>query len=88
MFVQVKGAQIAILLEACAFSKQPEKCFTYFWFPVENREEPIKSVLCVCPCVRHRLSQKPPEDFSETWHEVGDRNVRNVHVFFISMGPT
>ena len=23
----------------------------FFWFPVENREEPIKSVLSVCMCI-------------------------------------
>ena len=33
--------------------------FIYFWFPVENREEPIKSVLSVRPSVCHGLSQKP-----------------------------
>ena len=45
-------------------------CRTYwvgpaFWFPVENREEPIKSVLCgVRPVsVRHGLSQKPLRGF-------------------------
>ena len=49
-----------------------------FWSPVENREGPIKSVLCVCVCpfVRLGLSQKPLRGFSETWHEVGGKKCK------------
>ena len=47
-----------------------------FWYPVENREEPIKSVLSVRPSMRpsetHYLRNRS-EDFSETRHEVGGK---------------
>ena len=54
-----------------------------FWFPVENREEPIKSLLsvclfvclCVCLCVTDYL-RNCSEDFSETWHEVGGKKCK------------
>ena len=52
----------------------------FFWFPVENREEPINSVLSVRPSVRpsvrasvtHYLRNRS-EDFSETRHKVGGK---------------
>ena len=55
-----------------------------FWFPIENREEPIKSVLCgvrvvsVTDYLRNRS-----EDFSETRHEVGGQKCkkRSMAVF-------
>ena len=46
-----------------------------FWFPVENREEPIKSVLCVCVSVTDYLRNRS-EDFSETRHEVGGKKCK------------
>ena len=47
-----------------------------FWFPVENREEPIKSVLCgVRVCVTDYLRNRS-EDFSETRHEVGGQKCK------------
>ena len=58
-----------------------------FWFPVENREEPIKSVLSVCVSVRVSVTdylRNRSEDFSETRHEVGGKKCkkRSTAVFF------
>ena len=46
-----------------------------FWFPVENREEPIESVLSVCASVTDYLRNRS-EDFSETRHEVGGQKCK------------
>ena len=68
-------------------SKDPRVCQGCFWSPVENREEPIKSVLCVCPSVRVSVTdylRNRSEDFSETWHEVGGKKCkkRSTAAFF------
>ena len=47
-----------------------------FWFPVENREEPIKSVLCVHPVSVTDYLRNRSEDFSETRHEVGGQKCK------------
>ena len=50
-----------------------------YWFPVENREESIKSVLCVRPSVRAcdtDYLRNRSEDFSETRHEVGGKTCK------------
>ena len=47
-----------------------------YWFPVENREEPIKSLMCVCLCVCVSVTdylRNRSDDFSKTWHEVGGK---------------
>ena len=60
-------------------SKDPRVCQgcsgLFFWFPVENREEPIKSVLSVLPCVTDYLRNRS-EDLSETRHEVGGQKCK------------
>ena len=61
--------------------------YCLYWFPVENREEPIKSVLsvraCVRPSVTHYLRNRS-EDFSETRHKVGGKKChkRSTAAFF------
>ena len=55
-----------------------------YWFPIENREEPIKSVVSVRPvCVTDYLRNRS-EDFSETRHEVGGKKCkkRSTDAFF------
>ena len=47
-----------------------------FWFPVENREEPINSVLSVCPCGVTDYLRNRSEDYSETRHEVGGKKCK------------
>ena len=54
--------------------------FCPIWFPVENREEPIKSVLSVCQSVCVSVTdylRNRSEDFSETRHEVGGKKCKN-----------
>ena len=55
--------------------------YTCFWFPVENREEPIKSVLCVCVsgvCATRIISETAPRIFPKPGMKLGVKNVRNV----------
>ena len=52
----------------------------FYWFPVENREEPIKSVLSVRPCVRPTriISETALRIFPKPGTKLGVKNVRNV----------
>ena len=58
-------------------SKKPPGAF---WFPVENREEPIKSVLSVRACVRvsRIISETAQRIFPKPGMKFGVKNVRNV----------
>ena len=51
-----------------------------YWFPVENREEPIKSVLSARPSVRATriISETAPRIFPKPGTKLGVKNVRNV----------
>ena len=71
-------------------SKDPRVCqgcfYGYFWFPVENREEPIKPVLCVC--VLRIISETAPRIFLKPGMKLGVKNVRNVaRPVFLDFGP-
>ena len=54
------------------------KVFHSLLVPVENREEPIKSVLCVCVCPSRIISETVPRIFPKPGMKLGVKNVRNV----------
>ena len=60
--------------------KNANKGIFNFWFPVENREEPIESVLCVRPCAgaTRIISETAPRIFPKPGTKLGVKNVRNI----------